>query len=95
MPQQDDTRKQRDPDSDRKNMNDAATSDGPKAAAKPDAAESDPQRPSGGGLKRLGKDFLEDQKQIWTSPAQLRISDANWLVPVGGFAAGLFATDRD
>ena len=51
--------------------------------------------PRAGGLKRLGKDFLDDQKQIWTSPAQLRISDANWLVPVGGFAAGLFATDRD
>jgi membrane-associated phospholipid phosphatase len=43
----------------------------------------------------LGKDFLEDQKQIWTSPARLRFADANWLVPVSGFAAGLFATDRD
>ena len=42
------------------------------------------------GLSGLGKDFLEDQKQIWTSPAQLRFSDADWLVPVSGFAAGLF-----
>jgi membrane-associated phospholipid phosphatase len=47
------------------------------------------------GLSGLGKDFLEDQKQIWTSPAQLRFSDADWLVPVSGFAAGLFVTDRD
>jgi membrane-associated phospholipid phosphatase len=47
------------------------------------------------GLTGLGKDFLEDQKQIWTSPARLRFPDADWLVPAGGFAAGLFATDRD
>jgi membrane-associated phospholipid phosphatase len=47
------------------------------------------------GLTGLGKDFLEDQKQIWMSPARLRFQDADWLVPAGGFAAGLFATDRD
>jgi hypothetical protein len=57
--------------------------------------EPDSQQPLHGGLKNLGKGILEDQKQIWTSPARLRISDANWLVPVGGFAAGLFVTDRD
>jgi membrane-associated phospholipid phosphatase len=45
--------------------------------------------------KDLGRDFLEDQRQIWTSPTRLRLSDANWLVPAGGFAAGLFATDSD
>jgi membrane-associated phospholipid phosphatase len=49
----------------------------------------------GHSLKGLGKDLLEDQKQIWTSPTRLRFSDANWLVPASGFAAGLFATDRD
>jgi membrane-associated phospholipid phosphatase len=48
----------------------------------------------GHGLKGLGKDFLEDQKRIGTSPARLRFSDADWLVPSAGFAAGLFATDR-
>jgi len=47
------------------------------------------------GIAGMGKDFLEDQKQMWTSPARLRISDADWQVPTGGFAAGLFATDRD
>jgi membrane-associated phospholipid phosphatase len=47
------------------------------------------------GLTGLGKDFLEDQKQIWTSPVRLRFPDADWLVPASGFAAGLFVTDRD
>ncbi len=44
-------------------------------------------------FKRLEQDFLLDQKRIWTSPARLRFSDAQWLVPVSGLAAGLFATD--
>jgi membrane-associated phospholipid phosphatase len=38
-------------------------------------------------------DFVDDQKQIWTSPAHIRLSDANWLVPLGGITAGLFVTD--
>ncbi|MGC2246035.1 MAG: capsule assembly Wzi family protein [Terriglobales bacterium] len=40
------------------------------------------------------QDFLQDQKHIWSSPARMRFSDATWLVPLGGVAAGLFATDR-
>jgi membrane-associated phospholipid phosphatase len=47
------------------------------------------------GFVSLGKNFLDDQKQIWTSPAKLRFADANWLVPASGFAVGLFTTDRD
>jgi membrane-associated phospholipid phosphatase len=39
-------------------------------------------------------DFVVDQKQIWTSPSRIRLSDASWLVPVGGITAGLFVTDR-
>ena len=39
--------------------------------------------------------FVLDQKAIWTSPFHLHFSDATWLVPVGGLAAGLFATDSD
>lgn len=39
-------------------------------------------------------DFVDDQKQIWTSPARIRLSDANWLVPLSGITAGLFVTDR-
>src|SRR5207245_2664219 len=47
------------------------------------------------GLDGLGERFLEDQKQIWTSPARLRFSDTDWLVPLSGITAGLVATDRD
>jgi capsule assembly protein Wzi/PAP2 superfamily protein len=41
------------------------------------------------------KHFLMDQKVMWTSPAKIRIPEATWLVPLGGFAAGLLATDTD
>ena len=39
-------------------------------------------------------DFAGDQKQIWTSPARLGLSDATWLVPLGGITAGLLVADR-
>jgi hypothetical protein len=45
------------------------------------------------GLKALGKEFLRDQEQIWTSPAKIRLSDVQWLVPLSGITAGLFVTD--
>lgn len=41
------------------------------------------------------KHFLLDQKAMWMSPARIRLPDATWLVPLGGLAAGLFATDTD
>src|SRR5271155_80133 len=44
-------------------------------------------------IKGLGKEFLLDQKQIWTSPAKLQLSDIQWLVPMSGITAGLFVTD--
>ena len=40
------------------------------------------------------KDFVEDQKQIWSSPSRIRLPDATWLVPLAGITAGLFVTDR-
>jgi membrane-associated phospholipid phosphatase len=46
-------------------------------------------------FKSLGKDFLLDQEQIWTSPAKIRFSDTEWLVPLSGITAGLFVTDSD
>src|SRR5216683_7485347 len=49
----------------------------------------------GRGFRGLAKDFLGDQKQIWTSPARLRFPDTDWLVPLSGITAGLFVTDRD
>jgi hypothetical protein len=46
-------------------------------------------------LKRLPGDFLRDQREIWASPAKLRLSDTEWLVPLSGITAGLFVTDGD
>jgi hypothetical protein len=62
---------------------------------KKNSSDKDATAASRHGVKGLGKDFLEDQKQIWTSPVRLRFADADWLVPTAGFAAGLFSTDRD
>ena len=46
-------------------------------------------------FREAPKHFLMDQKAMWTSPAKIRIPQATWLVPLGGFAAGLLATDTD
>jgi membrane-associated phospholipid phosphatase len=46
-------------------------------------------------VRGLAKEFVQDQEQIWTSPAKLRFSDTQWLVPMSGFTAGLFVTDSD
>ncbi len=46
-------------------------------------------------VRSLGADFLEDQRQIWSSPSKLRFSDTQWLVPFSGIAAGLFVTDSE
>jgi len=50
---------------------------------------------SEGTLKGLVGRFASDQREIWTSPARLRFSDTQWLVPLSGITAGLFVTDRD
>src|SRR6266850_2100759 len=57
--------------------------------------EAEPFESSHPGLQGLGKRFLEDQEQIWTSPAKIRFSDTQWLVPLSGITAGLFVTDTD
>jgi Capsule assembly protein Wzi/PAP2 superfamily len=45
--------------------------------------------------RKVGRDFLQDQKQIWTSPLRLRFPDTGWLVPMAGISAGFLITDRD
>ena len=40
-----------------------------------------------------GKRLLSDQRAIWTSPARLRWSDAEWLVPLTGITTGMILTD--
>lgn len=39
------------------------------------------------------RDFVNDEKDLWTSPKNVRFQDASWLVPVAGLSAGLFVTD--
>src|ERR1700674_1801953 len=63
-----------------------------KVARDPKAEPSESSHP---GLQGLGKRFLEDQEQIWRSPAKIRFSDTQWLVPLSGITAGLFVTDTD
>src|SRR5216684_6113315 len=57
--------------------------------------ELEPFERSQPGIGGLGKRFLEDQEKIWTSPAKIRFSDTQWLVPLSGITAGLFVTDSD
>jgi Capsule assembly protein Wzi/PAP2 superfamily len=47
---------------------------------------------TGTGLLRR---FVDDQRAIWSSPAGLRFSDTEWLVPLSGITAGLFVTDSE
>src|SRR3989442_2334977 len=46
--------------------------------------------------KRMGLigRFAGDQRGAWASPGHVRFSDMDWLVPLGGVAAGLFVADR-
>lgn len=53
------------------------------------------QKEKGKEPQNLFTRFAEDQRRLWTSPERLRFSDAEWLIPSGGFAAALFVTDRD
>jgi hypothetical protein len=44
------------------------------------------------GLSLL-KNIALDQKAIWTSPAHLRLADADWIIPFAGIAAVSLASD--
>lgn len=46
------------------------------------------------GLQTI-KNILRDQRDIWASPAHVRLGHADWLVPFGGLTAGFLVTDRD
>src|SRR5262249_14121024 len=46
-------------------------------------------------LITLPQALWHDQVGIWTSPAKTRLSDATWLVPLGGLTAAAFVTDAD
>jgi membrane-associated phospholipid phosphatase len=46
------------------------------------------------GLHLLRR-FIWDQGAIWTSPAQLRLADADWIMPFGITMAGTLSTDTE
>jgi hypothetical protein len=60
---------------------------------------SDPQTNPSAYENTVGVQFVKhlaaDQYTIWTSPARLRFSDADWLLPLGAATGILFATDSD
>lgn len=41
------------------------------------------------------KNIMRDQREIWTSPTQVRLGHADWLVPYAGITAGFLVTDRN
>src|SRR6266478_4882850 len=64
----------------------------PEGSAKP--AVPWEERENSVGLHLL-KNIAEDQKALWVGPKNLRWVDADWLVPLGGAAAAMFATDTE
>ena len=62
----------------------------PVAKAEYFISDGPPRNGLGGHLA----DFIDDQKQIWSSPSRIRLADATWLVPLGGITAGLLVNDR-
>ncbi len=75
----------------------AQTANSPKDSATQDLPDN-PQPAQGSGrsentLRGLPRQLLDDQIGMWSSAVRFRLSDATWLVPAGGFAAALFATD--
>jgi len=52
------------------------------------------ERENSVGLHLL-KNIAEDQKALWIGPKSLRWVDTEWLVPLGGAAAAMIATDTD
>ena len=56
--------------------------------------QDDASRENALGLQTI-KNIVRDQRQIWTSPAHVRLGHADWLVPYAGLTAGFLVTDRD
>jgi hypothetical protein len=74
----------------------AATSDQEQG---PPTNSPDPEPNVGNYDNTLGphllKDFVGDQKRIWTSFKHVHLIDADWLVPLGAATALMFATDTE
>jgi len=64
------------------------------ASSQPQPAPTPEAKPSPSPEHRFFINILRDQRAIWTSPFNLRRSDAKWLAPLGFSAVALVATDR-
>ncbi len=80
-------------DSDRSRSEDSRAN-----ASEPDTI-SPPKNPqpheSENSVRNLPSHLLHDQLSLWSSPAKTRLSDATWLVPIGGLTAAFLSTDSD
>jgi hypothetical protein len=69
--------------------------------ARQDAKAEDDARNDDASVKKISwrvkllKDFATDQEAIWTSPAHVRLVDADWLIPLGAATGIMLATDTD
>jgi hypothetical protein len=54
----------------------------------------EPKEGASRSFSGLAKDFVGDQKDLWTSAGRLRFDDTQWLLPFAGVTTGLFLTDR-
>jgi membrane-associated phospholipid phosphatase len=64
------------------------------SSSQPQPSPTPRAQPSPSPEHRFFADILRDQRAIWTSPFNLRRSDAKWLAPIGFSAVALLATDR-
>lgn len=64
------------------------------ASAKKGSRQAEPSEGNKLGLQTI-KNIVHDQRQIWTSPADIRLGHADWVVPYVGLPAGFLVTDRD
>jgi hypothetical protein len=65
-----------------------------KAGVAVEPAFAPPDRDNRVGLPLL-KNIATDQKALWIGPSHVRFVDADWLVPLGGATAAMFATDTE
>src|ERR1700694_229081 len=43
----------------------------------------------------FARNFVRDQRDIWTSPFRARVQDLNWMVPLIGLTAGMINADSE
>jgi len=81
------------------NSRQADKSDSSQVAGKVRREKTEPKPEEASQENKLGlqtiKNIVRDQRQIWTSPAHIRLGHADWLAPYAGLTAGFLVTDRD